>query len=196
MIALATSTDTKNNIISSAPSFATIGCISIALLFAASSTNAPNFNIINSQISSPAIITTQSSEFYAYNSGNNIISYFTEDYMSSNMLRESLVRLDEIKSLEYNWNGYGAEPFSASMISQIEKIIRNLSKQPEIYPTAQSSIQLEYNNENGDYLEFEIFDNGVINQFLLKSNGESISQKRIPQNTLNKVIESFYGQSI
>ena len=196
MIALATSTDTKNNIISSAPSFATIGCISIALLFAASSTNAPNFNIINSQISSPAIITTQSSEFYAYNSGNNIISYFTEDYMSSNMLRESLVRLDEIKNLEYNWNGYGAEPFSASMISQIEKIIRNLSKQPEIYPTAQSSIQLEYNNENGDYLEFEIFDNGVINQFLLKSNGESISQKRIPKNTLNKVIESFYGQSI
>lgn len=194
MIALATSTDTKNNIISSAPSFSTIGCISIALLFAASSTNAPDFNIINSQISTPAIITTQSSELYAYNGGNNIISYFTEDYMCSNMLHESLVRLEEIKSLEHNWNGYGAEPFSASMISQIENIIRNLSKQPEIYPTAQSSIQLEYNNENGDYLEFEIFDDGEINQFLLKSNGESISQKRIPQNTLNKVIKSFYGQ--
>ena len=112
------------------------------------------------------------------------------------MLRESLVRLEEIKSLKHNWNGYGAKPFSTSMISQIEKIIRNLSKQPEIYPTAQSSIQLEYNNENGDYLEFEIFDDGKINQFLLKSNGEAISQKGIPQNTLNKVIESFYGQSI
>ncbi|MBR6788249.1 MAG: hypothetical protein IKM44_00365 [Clostridia bacterium] len=191
MIAVDTSRNTLGSILLSKPSLATIGCASLALLLTFSSTNAPDKAIGKANFQSSSIVSTQTTELYAYNNGN-IISYFTEDYMFSKMLNESLKRLEEIKRLEYNWNGYEAEPFSAAFITRVETIVRGLLKQPKIYPTAQSSIQLEYKNENGDYLEFEIFRNGIINQFLLKKDGESETHKRIPKNTLNRVIESFY----
>ena len=192
MIAVDTSRNTRGSILPSMPSLTTIGCASLALLLTISSTNAPDKAIGNANFQSSAIVSTQTTELYAYNNGNNITTYFTEGYMLSKMLSESLKRLEEIKRLEYNWNGYEAEPFSPAFVNRVETIVRGLSKQPKIYPTAQSSIQLEYKNENGDYLEFEIFKNGIINQFLLKKDGESKTHKRIPKNTLNKVIESFY----
>ena len=194
MIAIPTVTSTKSSTFSSSPSIPALGCISFAILFSAFSTNTPNTNVSKNKFPTSSIITAPTTELYAYNSGNNIVSYFSEDFMCSNMLRESLVRLGEIKKLEHNWNGYGAEPFSVELINKVEKIIRGLSRQPDIYPTAQSSIQLEYNNENGDYLEFEVFNNGKINKFILKRNGESISQKRISIRTLYKAVELFYGQ--
>lgn len=192
MITVDTSRNTRGSILSSMPSLTTIGCASLALLLTISSTNAPDKAIGNANFQSSSIISTQTTELYAYNNGNNIVSYFTGDYMFSKMLRESLKRLEEIKRLEYNWNGYEAEPFSPAFVTRVETIVRGLSKQPKIYPTAQSSIQLEYQNEDGDYLEFEIFKNGIINQFLLKKDGSSEIYKRIPKNTLNRIIELFY----
>lgn len=192
MITVDTSRNTQGSILSSMSSLTTIGCASLALLLTISSTNAPDKAIGNANFQSSSIISTQTTELYAYNNGNNIVSYFTGDYMFGKMLSESLKRLEEIKRLEYNWNGYEAEPFSPAFVTRVETIVRGLSKQPKIYPTAQSSIQLEYKNEDGDYLEFEIFRNGIINQFLLKKDGRSEIHKRIPKNTLNRIIELFY----
>ena len=168
--------------------------ISLPLFFTFHFTNSSNSTISSKQLATSSLVTTQHSEYFAYNSGNNIVYYVPEVIMHDNPLNKSLKRITEIRNLGENWNGYGAEPFSTSFLFQLENFIRSLSKQPDIYPTAQSSIQLEYYNDNGDYLEFEFFTNEEINQFILKSNGETISRKGIPHNTINEVIDWFYGQ--
>lgn len=78
---------------------------------------------------------------------------------------KNLYILDEISNLNYNWNNNKAEAFSSKLINKVKNIIKQLSIQPDIFPTACESIQLEYVNERGDYLEYEIFENGKIRQY-------------------------------
>ncbi|KJE25644.1 hypothetical protein LG52_3208 [Geobacillus kaustophilus] len=40
-------------------------------------------------------------------------------------------------------------------------MIHTVIKQPKLFPTARDSIQLEFEKENGDYLEFELFENKI-----------------------------------
>ena len=40
--------------------------------------------------------------------------------------------------------------------------MRNLIHQPKIFPTGRQTIQLEYEKRNGDYLEFELFEEKVV----------------------------------
>ena len=74
----------------------------------------------------------------------------------------NLERLENIAELETDWNGYGAEPFSAALVEEIKDIILSLHDQPEIFPTGRNSIQLEYHLPDESYLEFEVFEDKVI----------------------------------
>ncbi len=69
--------------------------------------------------------------------------------------------LDEIAALKYNWNENGAEPFPYDLIYKCRKILDALSKEPFISPTACGSIQFEYEKDDDDYLEFEIFNDKI-----------------------------------
>lgn len=187
MTAMETSVSKKNNM-------GYLGCASIALLFAISSANLPIEHRNINQPQQVEIFSSQSSGIYAYNVGDNIISYYTEGYMLNTQLEENILRINEIKELPDNWNGYGAKRFSEKIISHVTNIIYNLPNQPDIYPTAQESIQLEFNNELGDYLEFEIFENETINKFILKQNGISEKYENISKDTMSRDIEAFYEQ--
>ncbi len=72
--------------------------------------------------------------------------------MKQPTLEENLMKLDSFKELENDWNGYGAEPFNEEHIEKVKFLVSLLKIQPEIYPTARNSIQLEYGE-----LEYEIF---------------------------------------
>ena len=72
---------------------------------------------------------------------------------------KSIERLKDIENLAYDWNGYGAKPFSSMLIDKCERIVGALSVQPLIYPTGRSSIQFQYELNDKSYLEFEIFEN-------------------------------------
>lgn len=76
-------------------------------------------------------------------------------------IAESLERLDMIARLGYDWNGYGAEPIPCSVIDETRKLISCLSRQPEIFPTGCSSIQLEYDLPDDIYLEFDIYEGKI-----------------------------------
>lgn len=65
--------------------------------------------------------------------------------------------LNDIAHLKSNWNGNNANPFPASLIEKCTTLISQLEVQPFISPTAYGAIQMEYEKENGDYLEFEIY---------------------------------------
>lgn len=131
-------------------------------------------------------------------SDNDSIQIRLEDNSSKSVdkAREnSLAKLLEIKNLEDNWNGNGASRFSENLIAFVREMIMKLSVQPAIFPTARDSIQLEYENDCGDYLEFEIFEEGRIKMFSFDHAGKSVS-KDIGIDEMNQVVSDFYEQRV
>lgn len=82
-------------------------------------------------------------------------------YNSHNVREDNTKILDSILKLEKDWNDNNADPFSKILINKCKLIIEDLTVQPDIFPTANDSIQMEYEKDNGSYLEFEIFDNRI-----------------------------------
>ena len=72
-------------------------------------------------------------------------------------LWDALMKLERFRCYEQGWNGYDADPFSDKLISYVKEIIIDLDIIPEIFPTADNSIQLEYTWDN-KYLEFQVFE--------------------------------------
>lgn len=70
-------------------------------------------------------------------------------------------KLKEISEYAENWNGYGAKPFDEDLIDECEFIVNQLFVCPEIFPTANNSIQLEYRSDEV-YIEIEIFSDRYI----------------------------------
>ena len=62
----------------------------------------------------------------------------------------NLTKLTQIAMLNDNWDGYGAEPIPYSTLSRVKHLIHALHVQPEIFPTASGTIQIEYEKDNGE----------------------------------------------
>jgi hypothetical protein len=68
-----------------------------------------------------------------------------------------LEKIDEIASLPENWNGNGALPFTAEVLTRARSVARVLTVCGfECFPTGRDSIQFE-KTRNSDYLEIEVF---------------------------------------
>lgn len=106
--------------------------------------------------------------------------------------RNNLHQLEEISNLDYNWNGNGASPFSSRLISEATKLFNEMKKQPKIFPTARNSIQFEFEKENGNYLEFEIFERDIE---VYSEIGEEETEYNIRRDSrqMNRILFDFYG---
>ena len=109
-------------------------------------------------------------------------------------LRDNLEKVNEIGRLSYNWNGNFAEPFERTLIDRVKVLLLDLVKQPEVFPTAADSIQLEYDGENNSYLEFQIYEKGNAEAFLIDRFGvEKEWEVEVTAENINSIIGSFYG---
>ena len=72
-------------------------------------------------------------------------------------MKNNRIILNDIAHLKENWNENNANAFPTSLIEKCTNIINQLEVQPFITPTAYGAIQMEYEKENGDYLEFEVY---------------------------------------
>lgn len=79
--------------------------------------------------------------------------------------------LAEIAALESNWNGNGANAFSDTLLSKCREVLQGLRIQPDIFPTAQDSIQFEWEHLQGDYLEVELFEDGTCQMYMQRADG-------------------------
>ncbi len=105
---------------------------------------------------------------------------------------KNIHKVSSFSNLKKGWNGYDAEPIDTSLIERVKEILVSLSTyQPEVFPTGRNSIQLEYEKENGDYLEFEIFEDGKISMYLSKGNEEV--EELITVENIRRKVENFYG---
>ena len=114
--------------------------------------------------------------------------------MADESLKDNLATLDDISNLEANWNGYGAQPISKQLINKTKKIIIGLKRQPELFPTAAGTIQLEYDGENGSYLEIQICESRASEVFCIEKNGGRRHWTMDPSaGKVNEVVKKFYG---
>lgn len=106
---------------------------------------------------------------------------------------QSYETLNRIASLRDNRNQYGAKRFSKELVEYVRTIIDKLGSQPDIFPTARNSIQLEYEKIGDFYLEFEIFGKNNIKMFsILKKSNKTIT-KKITDKELIEVVKRYYG---
>lgn len=112
-------------------------------------------------------------------------------------LKTNLERLDRFATFEDNWNGNGANKFSKDLIEKAKYIIENISMQPSVFPVARDSIQFEYTKENGDYLEFELYDDGRLTKFIMRCDnitdfGNNGIDMENNIDSINEVIKKFF----
>jgi hypothetical protein len=70
-----------------------------------------------------------------------------------------LSRIQEIESLEDNWNGYGAKAIERDILDKGRLLIYELHRRSisaDAFPTQRSTLQIEYKNNYGTYFEIEI----------------------------------------
>ena len=134
------------------------------------SSNASNYKICNRSISKSVYVMSNA----------EINFQLTKNYW----------KLEEISKLNNNWNKNGAKKFSDSIIENMKKVLMDLSVQPDIYPTANESIQFEYENNKGDYLEFELFETSEVKVFFYDHKGTAWT-KYIEIGDINGEVEKF-----
>ncbi len=115
--------------------------------------------------------------------------------MDKNVVK-SVRRLNEIGRLPYDWNGYGAKPFSTMLIDRCQGIVSALTHQPQIYPTGRQSIQFQYELKDRSYLEFEIFENKTMCLCVPKrvySDAKTMEITDSEEENIKEIVGSFYG---
>lgn len=139
-------------------------------------------------------VSTDTAKWKMYNSRNINLYLDGVSAMDVNLLH-SYQKISEIRCLEDNWNGNGAPGFSSQLLDSVLSIVEKLTRQPSIFPTARESIQLEYENNVGDYLEFELFEGGRLKKFFYSHDGKMITED-IPVEMIYEVVNNFYGFKI
>lgn len=107
---------------------------------------------------------------------------------------ENMNKLHSISKLKENWNENGADPFSDKVIDNAYSFINaeNLKYQPDLFPTGRDSIQAEYELENGDYLEVEIYDDHF--DLYIKKGVVEEERGKVTLNEIIRMVNGFYPE--
>ena len=103
---------------------------------------------------------------------------------------KSLDKLDQISSLKDGWNGKDAKIFSSVLIEKVKSLVAISPEKPEIFPTADGNIQLEFSRSAGSYLEISI---GLTSTCEIYETDKSGKEKitSLSENVLADVIADF-----
>ncbi len=141
---------------------------------------------INSEFANK--ISPEYSTIQTTHTSNNVRNY--QFFLKELELEENKKKLESFKKLDFNWNLAYANKFDEAFIDKISSHLANIQIQPKIFPTGRNSIQLEYEKENGDYLELEIFEQSV-SCLKIKNNQEN--EEKISLDNINTIVNEFYA---
>lgn len=115
----------------------------------------------------------------------------------NNATIRNLNKIDEIKMLDEGWDGKNAPAFDSALLDKVRNLVIAFDAQPEIFPLTDGRIQLEYELEDGSYLEFHIDLTDEAEVFMLDAQGKS-SQAIIKAYTesMNQLVRKFYGREL
>ena len=112
----------------------------------------------------------------------------------NDIMINNLKLIDDIGKLDDNWDGYDAPGFvvKESLIRFCKEIVSCLGfNQPSIFPTARKSIQMEYEKNNGEYLEFEILEINKISYFQIRTDKQEIEKELSSIAELKEIVFAF-----
>ncbi len=111
-----------------------------------------------------------------------------------NVKSHNIEKLKVIQNLRENWNGNGAPAFPKTLTDRVARFLNELNIQPEIFPTALSTIQFEYDNSRRDHMEIEIGEGDTAEVFIVNFDGSEITET-IPATpeAINERAGVFYG---
>ncbi len=113
---------------------------------------------------------------------------------AGNLKETNFQKLSHIDSLSDNWNGNGAPAIPSEVIKKTQILLESLPIQPEIFPTALSSIQLEFDNSGHDHMEIDVSEADTFDIFIITYMGTE-SEETIPADfdLLSERVMQFYG---
>jgi len=120
----------------------------------------------------------------------------TNDYFTSIgyfKKQKNIGTIHSFADLARGWNGYDAPPFDATLLNHCIKLIKILEPrfQPDVFPTARNSIQFEYEDKHGRYLEIEIFEDHY-EYFYENLNGREAESKLANWDEIFELIYEYY----
>lgn len=106
----------------------------------------------------------------------------------------NLQKLDRIEALSDGWNGNGAPAIPAPVLTKTRSLLMSIPIQPEIFPTALSSIQLEFDNSRHDHMEIDINESDYVDIFIVSYMGQE-TEETIPadESSIIERVTQFYG---
>ena len=118
----------------------------------------------------------------------------TIDAVSGDIQNDNLTKLDVISTLKDGWNGNEAPAIPEIVISRVRDLIKEMYIQPEVFPTALRSIQLEFDNSRRDHMEIEIGESSEAEVFIVLYNGEEhLETIEVNSEVINRKVRTFYG---
>ena len=134
------------------------------------------------------------------------MNYHTYSYIAMKRLKSAEKNLDivnnriilnDIAHLKENWNDNKANPLPSSLIEKCTNLITQLEVQPFISPTACGAIQMEYEKENGDYLELEVYSERIeVYQLINNTEYEETLTSSNYLNEVNRIVSDFLKCSL
>ena len=109
-------------------------------------------------------------------------------------LSRNFNKLKTIRGLKKGWfngNTVNENAFSDKLVNRVATILSKLKNQPEVFPTGVNTIQIEFEKSNGEYLEFEFFEDGKISKFYLNSIKSYLCN--VSEKNIFKSVKEFYG---
>lgn len=105
----------------------------------------------------------------------------------------NLDKLNRIERLHEEF-GYEMSSVSPELISQVKFLLQNLSEQPDIFPIDNKGIQIEYEKETGEYLEFELFEDNSVHIFKVCADGTEFEETfKFDLTRINEYVNNFYS---
>lgn len=162
---------------------------SIGLLVSVSTNNIYSVNLNSALYNNNHIV------YKTINADTELKDNKTEQITIESKYLNSLSKLNTILCLRNNWNNNGAKAFRNEFIERVRNVIMELEVQPEIFPTANNSIELVYTKKDDSYLSYEIFDNKrQCEIFVTNPQGKYYKNDFfVDSSKMNKYTNSFYG---
>ena len=107
---------------------------------------------------------------------------------------ENIHRLEEFYRLTDDWDGYGSKAPNAILIGWLRGVLPRLLRQPDIFPTSDGEIQLEYFIPNHKHLNIEIHADMTMSIFeMFDKNSATTDDYTLDYSIINERIKKFYG---
>ena len=103
-------------------------------------------------------------------------------------------RFAHLRSLNANWNSYGAHPLDEKTVDRTASLLATLvddrTPEPSIVPAVSRGVQVEWHTLRGD-LEIEFLPSGETAVLFTDASGQDIEPKEITQDILRVLIEQM-----